>query len=285
MPIKIPDGQNITVKRRLLPGDYQMPSMAMATDHYNIGFVITGDRRTITPLQSYAYHAGDVAMAPPFMYHRTISESDTPYDSYLIKFTPEFIEPFYDLIGKNIIDELYEQKVCHFTTEVQTKIRKMFDEMLLEYEKDVPYKEVILQGMLFRLFTTIWEEKLDGETTYFHSPLTKPIINALYTIEKDYAGDLTLEELAKEAGLSTAYFSRLFRAQLGMSFTEYLSNVRIRHVQVLLTQSDKTIMEIAMETGYCHGDYLSTQFKNKVGMTPTQFRKKAKIDDISGRYL
>lgn len=285
MPIKIPDGQNITVKRRVLPADYQMPSMEMATDHYNIGFVITGDRRTITPLQSYDYHAGDVAMAPPFMYHRTISESDTPYDSYLIKFTPEFIEPFYELIGKNIIDELYEQKVCHFTIEGQQKIRKMFDEMLLEYEKDVPYKEVILQGMLFRLFATIWEERLAAKIAYFHSPLTEPVINALYIIEKDYARDLKLEELANEAGLSTAYFSRLFRAQLGMTFSEYLSNVRIRHVQVMLTQSDKTVMEIAIETGYCHGDYLAAQFKNKVGMTPTQFRKKSKLNDIGGRYL
>lgn len=276
MPIKIPDGQNIIVQLRTLPGDYQMPSMAMATDHYNIGFVITGDRRNITPTQSYDYHAGDVAMAPPFMYHRTISQSNTPYESYLIKFTPEFIEPFRRLISPNIIDELYEQKICHFTKASQEKIFHMFDEMLFEYEKDVPYKEVILQGMLFRLFTTIWEERLSGGATYFHSPLTEPIINALYTIEKDYAGDLTLEQIAADVGLSTAYFSRLFSAQLGISFTEYLSNVRIRHVYTLLAQTDKTVMEIAMETGYCHGDYLATQFKKKTGMTPTEFRKKAR---------
>ncbi len=280
MPIKIPNGQNIIVQLRTLPGDYQMSSMAMATDHYNIGFVITGDRRNITPTQSYDYHAGDVAMAPPFMYHRTISQSNTPYESYLIKFTPEFIEPFRRLISPNIIDELYEQKICHFTKASQEKIRRMFDEMLSEYEKDVPYKEVILQGMLFRLFTTIWEERLFGGATYFHSPLTEPVINALYTIEKDYAGELTLEQVAADVGLSTAYFSRLFSAQLGMSFTEYLSNVRMRYVYVLLAQTDKTVMEIAMETGYCHGDYLATQFKKKAGMTPTQFRKKARENQV-----
>jgi len=33
-------------------------------------------------------------------------------------------------------------------------------------------------------------------------------------------------------------------------------------------------MEIAEETGYCHGNYLNSQFKKKVGMTPGQYRKK-----------
>ena len=75
-----------------------------------------------------------------------------------------------------------------------------------------------------------------------------------------------------------SYFSRLFRAQLGMSFTEYLSNVRIRHVSALLAQTNKSIMQIALETGYCHGDYMATQFKSKVGMTPTEFRRKSKAE-------
>ena len=80
-------------------------------------------------------------------------------------------------------------------------------------------------------------------------------------------------EVAAEAGFSAAHFSRVFHAQLGMSFTDYLSNVRMQHVKELLIRTDKSITEIALSTGFCHGDYLATQFKRKVGMTPTQFRK------------
>lgn len=276
MPEKMPEGKGIVVKYKKSPADYRMQTMQMATDHYNIGYVISGDRRTITPTQSYDYHAGDVAMAPPFLYHRTVSESNMPYESYMIKFSPDFIEPFYQQIGKYIIDELYEQKVCHFTEQSQKKIEQIFREMLAEYEKDTEYKEVILQGMLFRLFTTIWEERLNGGAAYFHTPLSEPIINALYTIEKDYSQKLTLEALAREACLSAPYFSRLFSKQLDMSFSDYLSNVRLRHVQDLLVHTDKSIMEIAMETGFCHGDYLATQFKARIGMTPSKFRKTQK---------
>lgn len=273
MPIKIPDGQNIVVSYRSLPGDYKMPSMEMATDHYNIGYIVSGDRRTITPTQSYTYRTGDVSMVAPFVYHRTLSESDTPYAGYLIKFTPEFIQPFVEKAGKNIFDDLYEEKVCHFSEESKQRIHGMFADMLREYEKDVPYKEFILQGMLFRLFTTIWEERLEVQGNYFKSPLSEPILNAIYRMEKDYPQALSMEAVAAEVGFSTAHFSRVFHSQLGMSFTDYLSNVRIQHVKELLIRTDKSITEIALSTGYCHGDYLATQFKRKVGMTPTQFRK------------
>lgn len=273
MPIKIPEGQNIVVSFRSLPGNYQMPAMEVATDHYNIGFIVSGDRRTITPTQSYTYREGDVSMMAPFVYHRTLSESDTPYQGYLIKFTPEFMQPFWDKVGKNIFDDLYEEKVCHFTEGAKQRIHGLFEEILREYEKDVPYKEFILQGMLFRLFTTIWEERLTVEGNYFKSPLSEPIVNAIYRMEKDYARQLTLEEVAAEVGFSAAHFSRVFHAQLGMSFTDYLSNVRIQHAKEQLIRTDKNITEIALSTGYCHGDYLATQFKRKVGMTPTQFRK------------
>lgn len=273
MPIKIPEGQNIMVSFRSMPANYQMPAMEVATDHYNIGFLLSGDRRTITPTQSYTYRAGDVSMVPPFLYHRTLSGSDAPYIGYLIKFTPQFIQPFFDNIGKNIFDDLYEEKVCHFAEATRGRIQDMFEEMLREYEKNSPYKEFILQGMLFRLLTTIWEERLMVEGNYFKSPLSEPILNAIYRMEKDYAGQITLEEVATEVGFSAAHFSRVFHTQLGMSFTDYLSNVRIQHVKEQLIRTDKSITEIALSTGYCHGDYLATQFKRKVGMTPTQFRK------------
>lgn len=273
MPIKIPEGQNIVVSFRSLPGDYKMPAMEVATDHYNIGYIVSGDRRTITPTQSYTYRAGDVSMVAPFVYHRTLSESNVPYQGYLIKFTPEFIQPFLENVGKNIFDDLYEEKVCHFAEETKGRMRDMFEEMLQEYEKNSPYKEFILQGMLFRLFTTIWEERLTVEGNYFKSPLSEPILNAIYRMEKDYATQLTLDEVAAEVGFSSAHFSRVFHTQLGMSFTDYLSNVRMQHVKEQLIRTDKSITEIALSTGYCHGDYLATQFKRKVGMTPSQFRK------------
>ncbi len=251
-----------------------MPTLQMATDHYSIGYIVSGDRRSITPRFSYSYHAGNVAMAPPLLFHRTVSESNAPYERYMIKFSPDMLKPLREHTDENMIDALYEERVCHFNKASQAKILGMFQEMHEESVKERSYTELILQGMLLRLFTTVWEERLPEITTTCHSAkLTEPIIDALYYMETHYAKNLTLEELAGNAHLSTAYFSRLFSAQLGKSFSEYLGDIRLRHVQMLLAESDKSVMDIAMETGYCNGDYLSAQFKKKTGMTPSEYRK------------
>lgn len=274
MAIPLPEGTNIYIERKKRQSDYAMPSMEMATDHYSMGYVISGDRKTITPTESYSYHAGDVATSPPLVYHRTMAESAEPYERILIKYTPEYIRPFIDKVGQQLFDTLYEQRIHHFSKADSQKIGKMFMDMEEEFRKDTPYKEFILQGMLFRLLLEVWEQKLPDNNVEVHkTPLTPPIVEVIAYIEHFYAKDPSLEEAARIAGFSAAYFSRLFQSQLGMSYSKYLSNVKIRHVQILLTSTDKSIMEIAQETGYCHGNYLNEQFKKRTGMTPGAYRK------------
>ncbi len=276
MALPIPNGKQIIVERNLRPSGFCMPSMEIATDHYSVGYVITGDRKVIMPSGSYSYHSGDATVGTPYVYHRTVSNSDIPYDSYIIKFTPEFIKPFINHVEKNIFNELCSQMVFHFSDEIQIKIEKIFFEMLEEYNKNVYYTEFILQGMLFRLLMTIWENKLNDNIKGHKSPLSKSIVDILIYIENNYYKKITLEKTAQMAHFSNSYFSRMFKLQLGIPFKEYVNNVRITQAKKMLIQTNKSIMEIALDTGYCHGDYLSVQFKNKTGMTPSQFRNSLK---------
>ena len=195
-------------------------------------------------------------MSPPYLYHRTVPERNVPCESIMIKFTPDFMQPFKEAVGQNVLDELFEERVCSFPDAAEKKIAKMFEEMDEEFQKGKPYREFILQGMLSRMFAAVWEERIP---------------------EQFYSENPSLEEVARSVNFSAAYFSRLFREQLGMSYSEYLERIRLRHVSVLLTQTDKSIMEIAQETGYCHGNYLCGQFKKKLGMTPGEGRRRKSI--------
>ena len=275
MPAPLREGTQIYVERKTLGVSYSMPVMAMAMDYYEIGYIISGDRKTITPTATYFANAGMVGLTPPYVYHRTMAVSDEPYERILIKFTRAFAEPFIREVGQQIFDLLYEQKICHFTKESQEKICHMFMEMSEEFEKNSPHKEFILQGMLSRLLLTVYEEKLPVSGIVRNmTPLTPQVMDAIVFIEDNYAKNPLLEEAAQEVGFSPAYFSRLFSGQMGMSYSEYLDYVKIRHAEILLVQSKKSIMEIAEETGYCHGNYLNSRFKKKVGMTPGEYRKR-----------
>ena len=150
------------------------------------------------------------------------------------------------------------------------------------YQKEFPYKEFILQGMLFQLFSIILEEHIPEQSVTKPLALSQPIIHAIAYMENHYKEHPSIEETAHYVGFSSGYFSRLFHAQLGLPYSTYLSNIQLRHVQLLLSTTNMSVMDIAQETGYCHGEYLSAQFKKKIGITPSMYRKKclAKKDTV-----
>lgn len=272
MPYDLINNRNITVQYNKIPANYCMPSLQMGRDHYNIGIVLSGDRGTVTPTEYYEYHAGYVAMIPPLVLHRTISLSDAPYERYLIKFSEKVAQEFTENGGRQVFDSIYDKRIHHFTEETTQRIIDIFKEMNDIYESDKPYTEQILKGMLYRLMDIVWEEGIEESNDRFKSPLTEPIIHAVAIMNQSYKDEITLPAVSKEIGLSASYLSRLFRQEIGKTFSEYLTDVRISNAKQLLLSTNKSVMQIALEVGFGNGDYLSACFRKKVGVSPLKFR-------------
>lgn len=83
-------------------------------------------------------------------------------------------------------------------------------------------------------------------------------------------------EAAQVCNLSYSYFSRLFKRVMKKSFTEYVNYVRITEAQRMLTSTDKSITDVALDIGFSTTSYFIDKFKRQVHMTPMQFRKKYK---------
>ncbi|MDV4155668.1 helix-turn-helix domain-containing protein [Rhizobium brockwellii] len=83
---------------------------------------------------------------------------------------------------------------------------------------------------------------------------------------------LSVEQLADELGVSYPYFRRLFREQTGMSAKQYQMRVRLQRAIDLLVNTDKSIKEIAGLLGFHSAFHFSTQFRQLIGSSPTDFR-------------
>ncbi len=92
-------------------------------------------------------------------------------------------------------------------------------------------------------------------------------------IEENYDSQLNLEEVAGEVGLSSSYFSRSFKKKFGISFTDYLKQLRLDRARRLLRSSGKNISEIAVEVGYNDSNYFSKVFKKEESLAPTEYRR------------
>ena len=84
---------------------------------------------------------------------------------------------------------------------------------------------------------------------------------------------LSMHEVAREVGISGSYFSSCFKLHTGITFKDFLNNVRIDKAKTLLLSTEKSITTIAYDVGYGDSNYFSTIFKKKTGNTPRQFRK------------
>ena len=101
----------------------------------------------------------------------------------------------------------------------------------------------------------------------------RPVRLACIYMEEHLSERLSLEQTAEEAGLSPAYFSQLFKQETGVTFSEYLTDLRIRRAKELLLQSDETIAAIMEAVGYRDIKHFRNVFVERVGVTPAKYRK------------
>lgn len=283
MPFPMPADASFSIVKRSLDCDYVMPTLEAASDYYELGYLISGDRLSITPDCSHPLHAGTIGTMPPYIYHRTIPLSNAPYITYLVKFKPDFVKPLTDALGQNTLDEIYSQLFNRFSPSMNSRILLYFQEMHELYESDSSYRQFRIQCILCDLLLVVLNNRLPNDVEddphqntgqmIHKSPLTPPIIDAIYYMEQHYQENPSLETVALLSGYSASHFSRLFHTQLGKTYSEYLTRIRIRHAQDLLLNTKKSVTEIALETGYLHTGNLSEQFKQQTGMTPLQYRK------------
>lgn len=92
-------------------------------------------------------------------------------------------------------------------------------------------------------------------------------------IKKHFREELTLEDVAQAVHFSPYYLSRLFGEELGLSFVNYLTIVRMDEAKRLLLETNWTVSAIAKAVGYQDPSYFTKVFKKMEGQTPTQFRR------------
>lgn len=85
---------------------------------------------------------------------------------------------------------------------------------------------------------------------------------------------LTVEEIAKEMGYTTYYFTKKFYKEMGIKVTDYIKQARIEYAKIALLTTKKSIQEISDSLQFGTRNYFSKVFHEIVGMTPAAYREK-----------
>lgn len=102
--------------------------------------------------------------------------------------------------------------------------------------------------------------------------LNTALVKAIDYINENFSEHISMDNLCAVSGVSKQYICRLFKVTLGSRPMEYIAKRRIQTAKELLSGSDKTVEEIALETGFCTASYFCKLFKRYEGITPIQFK-------------
>lgn len=132
---------------------------------------------------------------------------------------------------------------------------------LLRYQSEEKLKE----DLLVLIDRTLGERELLEEN--------RTITQIKGYIQHNFKQDLSVQKIAKIFYLNTNYLSTLFKEKTGITLKSYMEGVRMEKAKEYLAKADRSVTEIAQETGYSDSNYFSKVFKKYMGITPKQFRE------------
>ena len=101
-------------------------------------------------------------------------------------------------------------------------------------------------------------------------------------IWKNHNQNISLKQLAEAVGISPYYLSHLFRKEMGTSFMDYLTSVRISIAKNLLKETTQSTIDICLAVGYGDPSHFAKVFKKRENISPSEYRKKL-VEDRSVR--
>ena len=158
-------------------------------------------------------------------------------------------------------------------------------------DEDITQAAVMLMGALksdigsavmFESFARVFLTKLihkyglerEDDIAFNKSFTSKHYKRVLDYVGKHFGGEINLETMAAEAGLSPSHFSRLFKQTIGKSPHQFVMHYRIERAKEMLKDPDRPKIDIALSCGFADQAHFTRVFKQIEGITPKEFRNK-----------
>ena len=222
--------------------------------------------------QLFQVRKGEVLIIPPDTPHGLSMEEGS--SRYLYLFEPDAIMTMRDIKALAV----YFNKPFHLRdgSDAHVRIRELLIRAKDTYEKQELMWNTFCYSCILRIYATLGQRYLSGIRARSGDNarnMESEVITAVMTyINNHYREELSLEDVASFAGFSRYYFSRTFKKQTGYSFKDYLCQKRLQVAMDLLIRTDRSMRDVAVESGFGSVATFNRVFRERKGCTPTQYR-------------
>jgi AraC-like DNA-binding protein len=226
------------------------------------------------------FHPGELVLVSPYLPH--LWRNDASYykeedvnkvKTIIIKFSKDFIgEGTFNLAEFTDINSLFEQS--KYGVSFGKKVSKALHNELIQIIDLSPAQQLIkLLDILCRLSNTDDKKILSSsDMRQYTTDSSDRLDTVIKFVSDNYASDISLNDVADIACMTTNSFCRFFKKMTNKSFTQFLNEIRIRNASRILVQEDISVSEVCYMVGYNSITNFNRQFKEIMGNTPNSYR-------------
>lgn len=162
-----------------------------------------------------------------------------------------------------------------YTRENAKELCDILDEVYFLCTKKTGASELMTVGNVYRICGHILGdiENRCGSDKEVQSPRGSEIEKALELVYHYYSEPITVQQAAELCGYGKSNFCKVFKGITGIGFHSFLNSYRVKNAGYLISNSDKTLDEIALMVGLREAKTLCRVFKEFTGITPGEYRK------------
>jgi two-component system response regulator YesN len=164
-------------------------------------------------------------------------------------------------------------------TEMMVKMHERCSNILSKNRKDEEYRHFLSELSSNSSMTKlkVFEKTVNDWFSKYvkiqSDSFSKVTLGAMDILKANYNSEVTLEEAALALSVTPQYLSKVFKEDTGMTFKEYMTELRLEESKQLLKRGDYSIKEICFKVGYNDTSYFIRAFKKYEGLTPKDYQK------------
>lgn len=252
-------------------------------DHLELIYIESGEVVYQSWDREYLLQKGDMVVVGDRAYHRCRTGGDSrPQRSAVVLFLPELIragdssDESTNYLLPFTLEESVFPHVIKGTTEISGQIFDLIHRIYAELPRTSEWSRLAVKTYLKMILVLLVDHFLNQRSTQQTSLASQRLggrFRPVFELVEDRYGEpLSVEEAASIAGYSRWHFMRLFKQVMGQSFTNYLLQFRISKAKELLLSTEKSIVDVGLETGFCDQSYFGMVFRKFALTTPLTYR-------------
>lgn len=227
--------------------------------------------------RQYTLKAGDIILIPPWFSHKSECDNLASYDRIVLLFDQPLIKPLYGVFEQILPDAGFLERERLFSmspygrSSLDVIMKAISNELS---QRDSQYLSMV-SLMIAEVFITVLRYgaingSLFAKRDQKNSTAMKDISEY---INAHYNEPLSLSSLSAEFFMNASALSRSFKNAIGVTLTEYISQVRIERAKEIIEREEISIPNVAERVGINTPTYFTKIFRKYTGLTPIEYRR------------